>query len=119
VLVGALMIASVSGGLAEGLQVKVGAIGGVAPEGTVGPALSLKVMPIGSNEGQEAGALWFDVAATTEDFSRWGLMTGLSADIQGVGNLTGGLVERGGFGRDWTREMWVLYVSRSFVSLFK
>ncbi|MBU0610502.1 MAG: hypothetical protein KKI08_21650 [Armatimonadetes bacterium] len=118
-LVAAVLVVSCTAGLAEGLQVAVGAVGGIAPEGMVGPQLSLRLTTLKGEAGSGAPrALWFDVAATTNDFSEWGLMTGLSADVEAVNKLTIGLADRGGFGRDWTRQVWVLYVSRSFSSLF-
>ena len=119
VLVAGLLMLGSGAGLAEGLGVAVGAVGGVAPDGVIGPELSLKLLSLKSAAGsQDAASLWLDVAATTDDFSTWGLMTGLSADVEAVNKLTVGLADRGGFGRDWTRGVWVLYVSRSFSSLF-
>jgi hypothetical protein len=116
----AVLALSCSLSLAEGLKMAVGALGGVAPEGMVGPELSLRLTSLRSNaESGDAPSLWLDVAATTDDFSHWGLMTGLSAEVEAVNKLTAGLADRGGFGRDWTRRVWVLYVSRSFSSLFK
>lgn len=119
-LVAAVLVLSCSVGLAEDLVLSVGAVGGVAPDGVVGPELSLRLLPLkGSTAGQGTPYLWLDVAATTDDFSQWGVMAGLSADLAAVSNLTAGIAQRGGFGRDWTREVWVLYVSRSFSSLFE
>ncbi|MCE5237315.1 hypothetical protein LLH23_02360 [bacterium] len=119
-LIAAVLVLSCSVGLAEDLVLSVGAVGGIAPDGVVGPELSLRLLPLkGSTTGQGTPYLWLDVAATTDDFSQWGVMTGLSADLAAVSSLTAGIAQRGGFGRDWTREVWVLYVSRSFSSLFE
>ena len=125
VLFALMVLASATGSLAQasdtlGLTLQVGAIGAVAPDGMVGPELSLRLVPLhGTTESGAPTYLWLDVAATSDDFQTWGLVTGLSADLQAINALSLGLAERGGFGRDWTRDLWVLYVSRSFSVLFK